>query len=197
MIASQRWRVLAAATLSYVVLAGILAWADIWLTTYLLEHDVDAFEANLKIDASGFSSLLGGASRSLALATGLFAASLAACTANERQRKFLQISSWLDEVFIRIPGAASVWYVIMLAGAVMNNLGMILFQFSWLQEAFALVGFETADEQMAGFALFTLISFAILIVPSYFLFSTIVRGAKRMNIKGSQPSLAQSKHLSI
>ncbi len=178
-VVSTKLKILAIYVAAYVVLVGSLALADIGLTTHLLEHDVNAFEVNTQVDASTFSTMLGGVSKSLALFTCLFIASFAMCIADERWRKTLQISSRLDEVLIRLPGAAAIWYPIMLTGAALNNGGMILFKYSWLQEMFAIVGLRSADEQRAGFVLYTLISLIVLLTPAYFIFSKIVDRAKR------------------
>jgi len=156
------------------VVAGCLALADIGTTHYLLKNDSIAFEANIKVDASSFSALLGGATISLALTSGLFIASLAMCMANQRGRKILQISSKWDEIFIRGPGATAIWYIITLIGAVFNNVGMILFEFSWLQTVFGLFGLHSSNDIMAGFVLYPLVSMVILIVPSYLIFGKIV-----------------------
>ena len=167
-------------TIAYLLVAGSMALADAILTGYVLEHGSGAYELNVKVDASSLSAILGGASSSLAIFTGLFWVSLAMCLADDRQRKYLEINSRWAELFVRVPGATAIWNLILLFGALINNGGMILFEYSWLQSTFGLIGLKTDHEQMAAFVLFPLVTLVILIVPSYLIFSKLVDGAKRL-----------------
>lgn len=178
-IFSDRTRILAKISAGYLVIAGLLALADIRLTHYVLEHNPDTYELNVMVDATGMPGLLKGATKSWSLFSLLFVTSLAMCLANDRYRRLLQISGRRDEMFIRIPGATSIWYAISLVGALINNTGLTLFEFSWLQAVFGLFGLYTNKELMAGFMLFSVVSFALLIAPSYFVFAAIANKANR------------------
>ncbi len=180
MTVTRRFKILAGYTIAYLLVAGSMALADAILTGYVLEHSSDAYELNVKVDASSPSAILGGASRSLAIFTGLFFVSLAMCLADDKQRKYLQINSRWDESFVRLPGAAAIWNLILLFGALINNGGMILFEFSWLHSTLGLIGFKTDNEQMAAFVLFPLVTLVILLVPTYLIFSKLVDTAKRL-----------------
>jgi len=179
MTLSKRFKILAGYTIMYLLIAGSLLLADAVLTNYVLEHSSNAYEINVKVDAAGLSTLLGGIPRSLALFTGLFFLSLALSLANDKYRKLFQVRSRWDERFIRIPGAAAIWNLILLCGAVINNGGMILFEYSWLQSTFGLFGITTDNEQMAAFVFYPLVTLVILLVPTYLIFSRIVEKAQR------------------
>jgi hypothetical protein len=170
---------LSAYTAAYAGFAGALAFTDVGLTAYLLENNPDAFEMNVMVDTSGMSSLLTGAATVLLLFTLLFTASLAMCLAGGTARRILQINSRWDEVFVRVPGATALWYLIGLIGAVLNNAGLILYELAWLQELLGLFGVRSSRELMAGFMLYSLVSFAALIVPSFLLFSAVADRAGR------------------
>ncbi len=180
MTVTRRFKILAGYTIAYLLVAGSMALADAILTGYVLEHSSDAYELNVKVDASSLSAILGGASNSLALFTGLFFVSLAMCLADAKQRKYFQINSRWDELFIRLTGAVAIWNLILLFGALINNGGMILFEYAWLANVFRLIGFDTDNEQMAAFVLYPLVMLIVLSVPSYLVFSKIVDGAKRL-----------------
>ena len=180
MTVTRRFKILAGYTIAYLLVAGSMAVADAILTGYVLEHSSNAYELNLKVDTSSIGTILGGASRSLAIFTGLFCVSLAMCLADDKRRQYLKINSRWDELFIRMPGAGAIWNLILLSGALINNGGMILFEYSWLQSVFRLVGFNTDNEQMAAFVLYPLVTMVILLVPTYLIFSKIVDTAKRL-----------------
>ena len=180
MTVTRRFKILAGYTIVYLLVAGSMSVADAILTDYLLEHNSDAYELNVKVDASSISAILGGASRSQAIFTGLFLVSLAMCLADDKRRQYLQINSRWDELFIQVPGALAIWNLILLSGALINNGGMILFEYSWLQSVFRLVGFNTDNEQMAAFVLYPLVTMVILSVPTYLIFSNLVDTAKRL-----------------
>jgi len=157
----------------------LLALADRALTAYVLEHDPDSFEMNIMVDASGISALLGSAAIAVTLYSSLFFGSFALCIANSQIRRIFKVSSRWDEVFTRVPGAASIWYPIILFGAVVNNAGLILFKFSWLQAVLGAFGISTNRELMTGFFLFSVVSFFLIIIPAYFVFSAIVAKAQQ------------------
>jgi len=177
---TRKFKILLAYTAAYLLIAGSMAVGDAVLTGYVLEHSSDAYEMNVKVDASSFSAILGGASKSLAIFTGLFFVSLAMCLADDKQRKHLQINSRWDNLFVRLLGALAIWNLILLAGALTNNGSMILFEYSWLQGVFTLFGFSTDNDQMAAFVFYPMVTLIILAVPTYLVFSNIVDRATRL-----------------
>ncbi len=180
MTVTRKFKILAGYTIAYLLVAGSMAVADAILTGYVLEHSSNAYELNLKVDTSSIGAILGPASGSLAIFTGLFCVSLAMCLADEKQRKFLQTDSRLGNLIARSIGALPICNLLLLSGALINNGGMILFEYSWLQSVFRLVGFNTDNEQMAAFVLYPLVTMVILCVPTYLIFSKIVDTAKRL-----------------
>ncbi len=180
MTVTRKFKILAGYTIAYLLVAGSMAVGDAVLTGYVLEHGSGAYELNVKVDASSISAILGAASRSLAIFTGLFCVSLAMCLADDKQRNYLQIKNRWDKLFMRLPGAAAIWNLILLFGALINNGGMILFEYSWLQDVFRLIGFNTDNERMAAFVLFPLVTMVILLVPTYLIFSKLADTAKRL-----------------
>ncbi len=173
-------KVLAGFTVAYLLLASSFMLADAFLTDYLLEHDGNAYELNVNVDASSPSAFLGAAPKSLTIFTGLFLVSLAMCLADEKQKKYLQTDSRFGNLLARSIGALPIWNLILLFGALVNNGGMILFKYSWLDTVLRLIGFNTDNEKMAALILFPLVMLIVLSVPSYLVFSRIVDRATRL-----------------
>ncbi len=175
-------KILLGFTVAYLLIAGSLIIADRILTAHVLENLSNTYELNVRIDATSLSTLLGGIGWSLVLFVSLFFASLAMCMSDKKQQDSLQMWDRLDELAKPLIGAVAIWNLIMLFGAVVNNAGMILFEFSWMQSTFSLVGLTTDNEQMAAFVLVPIVSFVILVVPSYLIFWKIVVWAKRLAV---------------
>ena len=179
MTVTRKFKILAGYTIAYLLVAGSMVLADAILTGHVLEHNSNAYELNVKVDASSLSAFLGAASKSLTIFTGLFFVSLAMCLANEKQRKYIQTDSRMGNLLARSIGALPIWNLILLFGALINNGGMILFEYSWLDTVFRLIGFNTDNEQMAAFVLYPLVMLIVLSVPTYLVFSKLVDTAKR------------------
>jgi len=179
MTVTKRIRVLGGYTIAYLLVAGSLMLSDALLTNYLMDHSSNAYEMNVKVDATSLGTLLVGVPKSLAIFTSIFFVSLTLCLANEKYRKLFEMKSRWDEIFISLSGAASIWNLLLIFGALINNGGMILFEFSWYQSAVGLIGLTTDNERMASFVLFPLVSMVILLVPTLLIFSRIVARAKR------------------
>ncbi|MFT5501264.1 MAG: hypothetical protein ACI88G_001398 [Woeseiaceae bacterium] len=179
-VLTQKIKILAGFTFAYLLVVALLALADAVLTRQVLELSSNAYEVNVRVDASSLSSILGASFKSVAIFTGLFFVSLALRLASEKQRKFFQIKTHRDEIFVSLPGAAAIWNLVLLLGALLNNGGMILFQFSWLQWVFRLIGVNSDSQQLAAFVFFPLVTMVILLVPTYLVFSKIVACAKHL-----------------
>jgi len=179
MTVTRKFKTLAGYTFAYLLVAAAMMLADAVLTIYLLENSSNAYELNLGVDASSVTAILRKAPKSLLVFTGLFFMSLALCLADEKLRKLFQTKSRWDELFIRLPGAAAIWNLLIIFGALLNNGGMILFEYSWFGSVAGLLGAETDNEHMAAFVLLPMVSMVILIVPTYIIFSRLVDRAKR------------------
>ena len=176
----SRGRTLLVFTMSYSLVAGTLMLADSFLTNHLLELNPNAYELNLKADTTSTGTLVKGALPGFALFVALFFASFAVSASKKPDQQRLGISGRWEKAFIgRVPGTLAIWYVLLLTGAVVNNGGMILFDYSWLQNVFNLFGFQSDNQRLAAFSIFPLASLLILFLPAYLIFGKVAGFAER------------------